>query len=218
MAKVLITIARQFGSGGSFIGKTLAERLGFRYFDREILRQAAGILGAEESALSEREETLSGFLENVIRPFIVGSPEAAYVPPPMHAVYDRDLFETESKIIGKAGWQYDCVIMGRAARHVLAGQPGLVNIFIHAPRDFRVERIMKLYGLSGPEEAGKLVDKSDHDRARFIQAMTGEDWTDLRNYHLSINTERAGFVAAQDMILLLVEQVKGKIGRGKTAG
>ncbi len=217
MAKVLITIARQFGSGGSYIGKALAGRLGFRYFDREILRQAAGMLGAEENAISGREETLSGFLENVIRPFIVGSPEAAYVPPPMHAVYDRDLFETESKVIRKAGREHDCVIMGRAAWHVLAGQPGLVNVFIHAPRDFRVERIMKLYGLSDREEAGKLVDKSDHDRAKFTQAMTGEDWTDLGNYHLSIDSERAGLQAAQEMILLLVEKVKEKIGREKTA-
>ncbi|MDA8088098.1 MAG: cytidylate kinase-like family protein [Nitrospiraceae bacterium] len=214
--KILITIARQFGSGGSFIGKSLAGRLGFRYFDREILRQAAGIIGAEESTLSERDEKLSGFLEDVIRPFIVGSPETAYMPPPLHAVYDRDLFEAESKIIRKIGAEYDCVIMGRAARQVLAGRPGLVNVFIHAPVDFRVARIMDLYKMSDAAEAEKLVEKSDRHRARFTEAMTGEDWTDLRNYHLSIDTERAGLNAAQEMILLLVEQVKRRENPGRS--
>ena len=212
--KILITIARQFGSGGSFIGKALAGSLGFRYFDREILRQAAGIIGAEENALSEREEKLSGFLEDIIRPFIVGSPEAAYMPPPMHAVYDRELFEIESRVIGKIGDEYDSVIMGRAARRVLGGKPGLVNVFIHAPRGFRVRRIMEIYRIADASEAGKIVDKSDRDRARFIEAMAGEDWTDLRNYHLSIDMERAGFKAAQEMILLLVDQVKEKLGQG----
>ena len=210
--KILITIARQFGSGGSFIGKALAGRLGFRYFDREILKQAADILGAQESTLSGREEKLSGFLLDFIRPFIVGSPEAAYVPPPMHAVYDRELFEAESRVIREIGGKFDAVIVGRGARHVLAGQPGLVNVFIHAPRDFRVARVMEIYRMDDAQEAGKLVDRSDRNRARFIETMTGEDWTDLRNYHLSIDSGRTGLKAAQEMVLLLVEQVKSELG------
>jgi hypothetical protein len=131
MARILITIPRQFGSGGSFIGMALARRLRFRYFDEEILKRATALLGAEESALSEREEKLSGFLENVIRPFIMGSPEIAYAPSG-RPVYDRDLFQIESKVIREIGEKYDAVIVGRGALYVLSGRPGLINVFIHA--------------------------------------------------------------------------------------
>ena len=212
MAKILITIARQFGSGGSFIGTSLAKKLGYRYFDREILRRTTELLGTDDSMLSDREEKLSGFLENVIRPFIVGSPETTYVPPPIRLIYDRDLFETESGVIRSIGEKYDSVIVGRAANAVLKEEPGIVNIFIHAPREFRVKRIMKVYGMADTAEAAEVVDKADHDRAKFIGAMTGADWIDLRRYHLAIDTERAGFKAAEEMICLLVREVKERLG------
>ena len=212
MAKILITIARQLGSGGSFIGKALAKKLGYRYFDREILTRTTELLGAEESTLSEREEKLSGFLKNVIRPFILGSPETAYAPPPIRLIYDRDLFEVESKVIRSIGEKYDSVIVGRAANLVLGGEPGIVNTFIHSPREFRVKRLMEIYGIADAAEAGELVDKSDHDRAKFFEAMTGADWTDLRRYHLAIDSERVGFKAAEEMISLLVREVKERLG------
>ena len=212
MAKILITIARQFGSGGSFVGKELAKKFGFRYFDREILRRTTELLGAEESRLSEREEKLSGFLKDVMRPFMLGSPETAYEPPPIRLIYDRDLFETESAVIKSIGERYDSVIVGRAANVVLRGEPGIVNTFIHAPREFRVKRIMEIYGIADTAEAEELVDKSDHDREKFFGAMTGADWTDLRRYHLAIDAERTGFKAAEEMISLLVYEVKEKLG------
>jgi cytidylate kinase len=211
MSKILIAIARQFGSGGSTIGTSLAKRLGFRYFDREILRRTTDLLGAEEHSLSAREEKLSGFLEEVLRSFILGSPETAYVPPPIRPVYDEDLFETESGVIRKIAETFDSVIVGRAATFVLSGKPGLVNVFLHAPREFRAKRIMEVYHMSDLSEAQELVDKSDYERAKYVKGMTGADWTNANNYHLSVDTEKTGFTTAEEMIALLVGEVKNKL-------
>lgn len=208
--KILITIARQLGSGGSRIGQIVAERLGYKYFDREILSKAADALKDGEDVLAGREEKLSGFLENLIRPFIVGSPEAPYLPPPIHPVYDRDLFETESAIIRRIAQKYDAVIVGRAGGYVLRDQPGLVSVFIHAPMEFRVQRIMKLYNIKDAASAGELALKSDHDRAKYVRTMTGEDRTDLRNYHICLDSERTGFDGAEEIIRILADAVKKK--------
>ncbi|MDA8156053.1 MAG: cytidylate kinase-like family protein [Actinomycetota bacterium] len=208
MANTLITIARQLGSGGSRIGLEISKKLGFKYFDREIVRQAAAMLKDGEDIFTAREEKLSGFFENLIRPFILGSPEAAYMPPPLHPVYDRDIFDTESGIIRQIAAKYNAVIVGRGGGHVLKGHPGLVNVFVHAPLEFRVKRIMELYKISDEKEAGELAAKSDHDRAKYIKMMTGQDWTDLRNYHLCLDSERAGFEAAQEIVCRIVNEVR----------
>ncbi|MDA8325961.1 MAG: cytidylate kinase-like family protein [Nitrospiraceae bacterium] len=215
MGKILITISRQFASGGAYIGQSLARRFSCAYFDREILRRAAEQLDEEEARIEKREERLSGFFEDVIRPFIFGSPETAYMPPPLRPVDDRDLFRAEAAIIRQLAKKYDAVFVGRCASHVLREEPGLVNIFLHARMEFRVKQAMEAYGVSADEAAG-LIEKSDHDRRKFISAMTGADWTDVRNYHLAIDTGRTGFKTAEEMVRLLVEEVRAKIGGAKS--
>jgi Cytidylate kinase-like family len=96
---VVITISRQMGSGGAYLGQRVANRLGFRYVDRDILKRATGYLRESEENLAFREERVSGFLENLLKGFIYGSPETAYVPPSIRPVYDVELFNTEAGII-----------------------------------------------------------------------------------------------------------------------
>jgi len=208
---VIVTISRQFGSGGAFIGRNVARRLGYEYIDREILRQAARYLGRDEEALSGREERVAGFWENFFNAFASGVPEAGYVPPPMGPVYDRDLFDAEAAIMNEMAERRDSVIVGRAGFHAIKGRPGLANVFIHAPRDFRIARAMDVYNVRTREEAASLVTEMDRERGRFIREMTGADWTDARNYHLSIDTGRVDFTSAEDMISGLVKSVRSKL-------
>ena len=214
MPNVIITISRQLGSGGSFIGKELARTLGYAYFDREILAMATKKLGREEASLEGREERLSAFIENLIRPFILGSPETAYTPPPLLPVYDSEIFEAEEAVIRDVAGRHNAVIVGRGAFHILREEPGLVNVFLHAPRKFRTGRVMELYEIKNMEEARSLIEDSDRNRGKFINAKTGANWTDARNYDLCIETEKTGFEAARQMITLLTQEVKAKkLGR-----
>ncbi|MDA8106131.1 MAG: cytidylate kinase-like family protein [Nitrospiraceae bacterium] len=207
--RLLITISRQMGSGGSYIGQRLSKRLGIKYVDRDILRRTMEYLGEDEKQLEFREERVSGLLENFLRGFIHGSPEAAYLPPPIRPVYDPELFKTEALVIQKIAGEHDSVIVGRAAFHVLRGRSGLISVFLHAPEEFRIKRLMELYRISGRSEAAELVRESDKERGRFIKTVSGMDWNNSLCYHLCIDTAFAGLDAAEEIITTLVEKVRG---------
>jgi cytidylate kinase len=205
---LLITISRQMGSGGAYLGRRVADRLGFRYVDRDILKQATEHLGESEETVAFREERVSGFLENILKGFIYGSPETAYVPPSIRPVYDVELFNAEAGIIENIADKHNAVIVGRAGFHVLKDRPGLVSIFLHAPEDFRIRRVTEAYNLSSPAEAATLIKQSDTQRKRFIKTVAGVDWTDARCYGFCINSAAAGLAAAEEMIVELAERVR----------
>jgi cytidylate kinase len=190
--RCVITVSRQIGSGGSYVGHEVAKELGITYVDREILRQAAKHLGRDDKSLEAYEERSSGFMQNLVSLLSLGTPESPYLPPSERPVYDRDLFELEGKIINKIAAEYDAVIIGRGAFHLLKDLPGALHVFIHAPRDFRVRRLMKALPTSSPAEAQERVDESDRRRAKFFKDMTGASWTDARNYHLCIDSSLLG--------------------------
>ncbi len=202
---MVITVSRQAGSGGSYVGYEVAKELGITYVDREILRQAAKHLGRDDATLEEYEERPSGFLQNFVSLLSLGTPENPYLPPSDRPVYDRDLFDLESRIINKVATEYDAVIIGRGAFHVLRDQPGVLHVFIHAPRQFRAQRLMKVLSTSDPSEAQEKMDESDRRRAKFFKDMTGTSWTDARNYHLCIDTSLVGL---QESVRLIVELAK----------
>lgn len=198
---LILTISRQMGSGGSFLGRQAAKRLGLRYLDREILRRAARELKVEEANLAEREERLSSFWENFSRSLTLGLPEAGYLPPPIQLVHDEELFAVEAEIIRKAAEEGGAVIVGRGGFHVLRGKAGVVNVFLHAGREFRCRRVASVYGIEEAGKAEELLEESDRERRRFIEAMTGSGWTDALNYHLAIDTGFAGLATAEEILV-----------------
>jgi cytidylate kinase len=208
--KVIITISRQLGSGGSFIGKEVAERLGIKYVDREILQQAASLLNENENGLSDREERISSFWERMMQTFCYGVPEAGYNPPPLLPVADHELFAVESKVIRKLAESCSVVIVGRAGSQILKGFPNLVSIFLHASKQFRIERVKQIYNITETRQAEEIITDSDLQRKKFVKAMTGSDWSDAMNYHLCINTEVAGFSTATELIINLADKIRSK--------
>jgi cytidylate kinase len=210
---ILIAVSRQLGSGGAYVAQQVAKQLGFRYVDREILSRATEYLGSEEESLAFREERVSGFIEDLLRGYIYGTPESAYIPPPIRPVYDIELFRTEAGIINRIADKYDAVIVGRAAFHVLKDRPGLVKVFLHAPGKSRIRRIMQIYHIADAGEAAGIMSDSDSRRSRFIETVAGVDWTDARSYHLSVDTAFSGLAGTIDMILKLAETVRKTLGR-----
>ena len=201
-------------SGGSYIAHSVARKLGFKYVDREILHKAAEFFKTDTQTLSDREGRMSGVWESLLGIFRYGTPETAYVPPSGPPVYDKDLFETEARIIREIARSGNVVIMGRAGSSILRGRPGLVNVFIHAPLDFRVKRMMAFRHNSDEREARTILKESDRNREEFLRAMAGIDWTDARNYHLCLNTGIISFSDAEEMIIRFVEMRRDKASLG----
>jgi cytidylate kinase len=203
---VAITVSKQMGSGGSYIGYLVAGQLGFKYVDREILRQAAARLGTDAGLLESHDERSCSIIEKVVAGFTFGTPETAYVPPINRPVYDKDLFAVESRIMQEIVDRHNAVIAGRAGFYVLGKRKGVIRLFIHAPLEFRVKRVMQVQRIAEAKEATSTVEESDRRRAKYVKDMVGADWTDARNYHLCIDSSVVGFPASAEMIIKLVEK------------
>jgi cytidylate kinase len=205
--RATITIARQMGCGGSYIGQLIATQLGIKYVDREVLRLAAEEFGCDEETLAARAERISSFWERILSGLRLGPPETLYAPPPMRNFSDQQLFEKQTEILKKIAEKNDCVIVGWGGCHVLPRHRGKLNIFCHAPLKSRIKRVMEIYHPRSEEEARAMILESDEMRKRYIFEMTGKDWACAENYHLSINTS---LLPLQKTAELIIEVLKLK--------
>ena len=206
-ASKTVAISRQRGSGGSYIGRTIAERLGLRYIDRAMLREAAEYMRAHDP--EERVEPSGSWWARFGQTLALGVPEVGYVPPASDAMYEGELFEIEKKIIhevveGQIATE-PTVIVGRAAAQTLRGRACVVSVFLHAPEPWRVERAQQAYNLADLSAAQRMVRESDRARARFIKAVAGVDWTEAEAYDVALDTSALGFEAVIDILVRAVE-------------
>jgi CMP/dCMP kinase len=207
--RVLVALSRQMGAGGAYVGQALSRRLGVRYVDREILKEAAKILGRDATELESLEERVTSVWSRMAGVLAWGAPEAAYVPPPLPSLYEEDLFAVEAGVIREIAAREDAVFVGRAATWILRDDAGLLSVFLHAPEPVRVERVMHGYKLNDLEAARELVRRSDHDRSRFLQSLSGTSWLDLSRYHLSVDTGKVRLDETADLITRLVTARRG---------
>jgi len=199
--RCVVAVSRQVGAGGAYVGQALARALGVRYVDREILKEAASLLGRDAAEIESLEERVSSLWSRMAGALAWGGPEATYMPPPMPALYEEDLFAVQARIIRQIAAQEEAVFVGRAATWILRERADLISVFLHAPEAVRVERVMREYKLSDLEEARKMVSRSDQQRSRFLQSVTGGSWFDVTHYHLCVDT---GAVSLDDTVSLLV--------------
>ena len=201
MIKTTITISRQMGSGGSYIGQLIAKRLGLKYIDREVLHLAAKEFGYDEETIAARSERVTSFWERVLGGLSVGVPEAKYNPPPLGNFSDRELFEKQTQILKRIASQEDCVVVGWAGVFMLPRHRGMFTVFCHAPKSFRVRQIMNIYKDLTEEKARARIVESDRTREIYFNEMTSHDWTCARNYNLSIDTSLQPLDDIADLII-----------------
>src|SRR6267142_2749978 len=151
--KTTITISRQMGTGGSYIGQVMATHLGFKYVDREVLHLAAEEFGCDDEAIASRAERVSSFWERILGGLTFGTPDSHYNPPPLRTFSDKELFEKQTEILRRIAGKYDCIVIGWAGVYVLPRHPAMFNIYCHAPLRFRIKRVMGLYEHLNPEKA-----------------------------------------------------------------
>ena len=196
----VITISRQLGSGGAYIGREVAKSLNLFFADREIISQAAKQLSTLEDNLESRDEKILSFWHS----FIKAPPQArgVYMAPisPILEFTDNELFIVESDIIKRIASEGPAVIIGRCGFDVLREYPDHISIFIHADKEFRSKRIQKIYGQLY-EDAEKMMQKSDKERAAYCKSFTGKEWSDARNYDLSINSGKLGIDKTVEYII-----------------
>ena len=206
MIKTTITISRQMGSGGSYIGQTIAKRLGLKYVDREVLHMAAQEFGCDEETIAARSERVSSFWARVLGGLSFGAPDSPYNPPPLGNFSDRELFEKQTQILKRLATQEDCVVVGWAGVFLLPRHRGMFSVFCHAPKSFRVKRIMNIYQGLTEEKARTLIAESDRTREIYFNEMTDHDWTCAKNYNLSIDTSRQPLEEIADLIINLSQR------------
>lgn len=206
----VITISRQLGSGGAYLGHRLATRLNILYLDREILYQAAQRLKISEIELDSREEKLTSRWDSLLHTMAHAfAPEYA---PPTHQDLPTDemLYKVESEIITHTSEARSAVIVGRAGSHVLRQLPEHLSIFLYADTVFRQQRVQEAYHVS-PQDALKLIDRIDRERTRYLRVFTGKDWMNACQYHLCIDTGAVGLDAAEDIILAALQARLGNL-------
>lgn len=190
MGHTVITIARQYGSGGKTIGKMLAEDLGIHFYNREILRMASDESGINEQLFCQVDERIKTNLLYRIAKRIRN--EEVLPPDSDDFLSTNNLFNYQAKVIKQLADEESCVIIGRCADYVLQDYDNVVSVFIHGPYDFCLEQAMKVNAKS-ESEMRKYMEKRDKYRGEYYKYYTGKDWFDARNYHLCLDSSKLGF-------------------------
>ena len=194
---VVITIGRQYGSGGAEIGKQLAEKLGISFYDKNILRINADESGIKESYFHLADEKAGPrLLYRIVQGL---RPEKASPSFGSDLTSADNLFRFQSEVIKKLAEAESCVIIGRCADYILEGTDDLVRIHLNADLESRKERIKE----RNPEETDVLraIRKVDRERNDYYRYYTGRDWANSENYDLVINTTKPGISGTVSIIL-----------------
>lgn len=192
----VIVIGRQYGSGGHDIGKSLAGKLGFAFYDNEIIQMTAGSTGYTPKFVQEHEENMTNsFLYDLVNQMYIYS-DTQEAP--------RDaIFESEGEVIRRLADQGNCVILGRCADYFLRDRQDCLKVYLHAPEDFRVKRIMDTEDLS-EEDARRKVHRMDRRRSDNYHYYTRRIWGHSGNYDLTIDTG-IGAEAVEEIIRRTLE-------------
>lgn len=200
MAKKIITVSRQFGSAGRSIGKKVAQQLGIPYYDKELIKQVA-----------ERTGFSPEYIEN-IGEYAPGRSIFSYAlsfgggAPAMNGMSASDfLWVMQRQTILDLAEKGPCVIVGRCADYILRDRADTLNVFIHADKTFRANRIVRVYGESEKSPENRLDDKDGRRRVNY-KHFTGREWGRCENYHLALDSGVLGVDTCVDLICHLAEK------------
>lgn len=201
----VITIARQYGSGGREIGKKLAEVYGVPFYDNEIISLAAKESGFAEEAFTRAEDKASNSLLYSIAMGmnVFSNQEVGYTGLSL----DDRIFLAQSKVIRSVAEKGPCVIVGKCADYILKDYDNVVNLFINATLDFRLKRAIELDNIS-PNKAAETVMKKDKSRANYYKYHSGERWDNVLNYDLAIRSDLSGIDGTVACLKAYLDEMK----------
>ena len=201
--KFVITISRQFGTGGHEIGAELARRLGVKLLDKQILNEVAARINAVEEAVEKIEarnplwrDDFTNFYRNYMAKAEYNGQEQDQT--------SHELFRAQADAIRRIASEESCVIIGRCGFDIFANHPNARKIFVHSSLDCRKRRIAEKYDISEYDAAAMIVD-TDYSRELSTKTFTGRDWTDATNYDISIDVRKFGVNGAVDFLMNCIE-------------
>jgi cytidylate kinase len=202
MAKtnMVITIGRQYGSGGREVGRRLASRLEIPYYDKEILSEASKDSGICEELFEDHDEKPTrSFLYSLVTGVQThGNPSTMYMDMPLNHRIFLAQFDTIRRLAGNG----PCVVVGRCADYVLRDEKNVVNVFLKADMEHRIERAIERG--AEPSRAQDIVKRRDKERASYYNYYATTTWGDVNNYDLCLDTGKVGYDGAVDMIIAYV--------------
>jgi cytidylate kinase len=199
MGNKIYTIGREFGSGGRDIGEKLAERLGIKLYDKELLQHAAKDSGfCQEIFENHDERPTNSFLYSLVMDTysVSGYNSAPFLDMPLNHKVFLAQFDTIKKIAA----QESCVIVGRCADYALSDNPDCINIFIHSDLENRI-KMVSTRGNITENKAKDMIAKQDKQRASYYNYYTSKKWGDTASYHLSLDSGKLGIDGCVDMII-----------------
>ena len=196
---LIITIGREYGSGGHQIGEIVAKKLGIAFYDKQIISLAAQKSGLSDEFIANNEQRVkSGLMQNLAASaaYSSGFFSSQYLP------LSESIFISQAQVIRDIAAKESAVIVGRCADYVLAGRQNTINVFIHAPKEALVQRIMALYHLD-EAAALKAIATSDKERGNHYFRYTDLKWGKAQNYDISINSALMGIEKTAEMLISL---------------
>ena len=194
----VITIGRQYGSGGSELGQILADKLGYAFYDKEIIEMTAGTTGYSSNYVGEHQESLTNSL-------LYDLVNHMYTFSETESPKDK-IFDAQSKVIREIAAKGHCVIVGRCADQILKDRTDCLNVFLHAPLTNRIKRVLDKKSLT-EKEAKNLILKEERRRADNYHYYTRQIWGASANYHLSLDTA-LGYDYVLNVIIETAKRIK----------
>ncbi len=202
MEKKIITISREFGSGGRTIGHLVAEKLGIPFYDKELVEQVALESGFAPKFVEEHGEHAPG------KSLFAYAFAPQGVPGVMNGLSTADfLWNIQCGVILQLAEKGPCVIVGRNADYILKDREDTLHAYIHADMDFRADRIVRLYGESEKTPEARLLEKDKRRRINY-QHYTGRTWGTAQNYDICLNSGTLGVEACANIIVDMVNLSK----------
>src|SRR6202035_203975 len=182
----IVTVEREYGCGGGEIAQRLAELLGWRLWDHQLTEEIARLAHCSQAVVEQREERTDPLYYRLFKSFLRGSYEGSLNAPKLNLVDSENIMKISQRVVLHAAGKGECVIVGRGSQLFLSNRPDTFRVFLYAPRDDKVRRLLSR-GKS-EKEAHELVDTDDRERAGFLEKYFHVVWPDRAVYHVMINT------------------------------
>ena len=198
MKKRVITISREFGSGGRSIGKLVAEKLGIAFYDQKLIEKAVEETGFSHEFIQEAGEYASSTSKLLFNMSLASSYPSIGVP----SNYDK-IYVAQNNIIRSLAEEAPCVIVGRCADYILRDRADCLNVFVHADKEFRKKHVLENYGELKEKSIEKRLEEKDKKRQLYYKHYTGKTWGEAQNYHISVDVGVVGIERAANWIVEL---------------
>ncbi len=197
----IITVEREYGCGGGEIAERLASQLGWKLWDQLLTEEIARLANCPKAVVEDREERTDPLYYRLFKSFLRGSYEGSLNAYKLNVVDSESILKITERVVQHAASKGNCVIVGRGSQHFLGNRQDTLRVFLYAPRENKVRRLMSRG--EREKEAQELVDTVDRERVDFIQKYFHVEWPNRAVYHAMINTAAGDEVVVQAILSLM---------------